>query len=136
VVPSACIVYPIIDGNLMFAVLSPAKTRDYESPLGLLPEQTEPRFLADSETLVRLMRKKKPADIAGMMKVSDKIAELNASRFEQWRPDVSGDAARPAVFAFRGDVYSGLDIDHFGEKELRAAQSRLRILSGLYGLLR
>src|SRR5699024_7131482 len=76
------------------------------------------------------------ADMANLMKVSDKIAKLNVSRFEQWRPDMSGDAARPAVFAFRGDVYSGLDIDHFGEKDLRAAQSRLRILSGLYGLLR
>lgn len=120
----------------MFTVLSPAKTLDYESPLGVLPKQTEPRFLADSETLVRLLREKSPADMANLMKVSDKIAKLNVSRFEQWRRDMSGDAARPAVFAFRGDVYSGLDIDHFNEKELRTAQLRLRILSGLYGLLR
>src|SRR5699024_16836 len=79
---------------------------------------------------------KSPADIASLMKISDKIAALNADRYADWQKNMSGDAARPAVFAFRGDVYGGLDIDQFSAVDLSEAQKRLRILSGLYGLLR
>lgn len=121
----------------MFVVLSPAKTLDFDTPLPSLPAHTEPRFLKDSATLVTLMRTQSPADIAALMKVSDKIAHLNAERFALWRQDMSNDAtARAAVFAFRGDVYTGLDVDNFSHAQLHAAQQRLRILSGLYGLLK
>jgi len=120
----------------MFVVLSPAKTLDFATPLPSLPAQTLPRFLDDSARLVALMRKQSPADIAHLMKVSDKIAHLNVERFALWQQDMDGEAARPCVFAFRGDVYTGLDIDSFDKKELGEAQQRLRILSGLYGLLR
>lgn len=120
----------------MFIVLSPAKTLDFESPLPALPPQTEPRFLDDSERLIRLLRVQDPAAIASLMSISDKLAQLNVERYALWQRDMRDEAARPAVFAFRGDVYGGLDIDSFDKSALRAAQARLRILSGLYGLLR
>jgi cytoplasmic iron level regulating protein YaaA (DUF328/UPF0246 family) len=120
----------------MFIVLSPAKTLDYDNPLPTLPTQTEPRFLDDSAELVRHMRDWTAADLAALMKVSDKIARLNVERFSTWRKNMNNAAARPAVFAFRGGVYVGLDIDQFNQRQLKQAQSRLRILSGLYGLLR
>lgn len=120
----------------MFIVLSPAKTLNYENPLPKLPTQTEPRFLADSAKLARQMRGWTADDLAELMKVSDKIARLNVERFSAWRKNMDGEAARPAIFAFRGGVYAGLDIDAFNQKQLKQAQSHLRILSGLYGLLR
>jgi cytoplasmic iron level regulating protein YaaA (DUF328/UPF0246 family) len=121
----------------MFVVISPAKKLDFESPLPTLHKQTEPRFLNDSTKLIKLLRDLSPADLSALMHVSDKIAHLNAERFALWRKDMTDEAAaRAAAFAFRGDTYVGLDIDHFNKKELGEAQKRLRILSGLYGLLR
>lgn len=121
----------------MFCVVSPAKKLNFDSELGSLPEQTLPRFLDDSQQLVDQLKALSPVDIAKLMKVSDKIAQLNAERFALWQADMSDDqAARVAVLAFRGDTYQGLDADHFSGAQFRAAQQRLRILSGLYGLLR
>jgi cytoplasmic iron level regulating protein YaaA (DUF328/UPF0246 family) len=120
----------------MFIILSPAKTLDFDSPLGALPEQTVPRFLDDSQRLTHLLRDQSADDIGRLMKVSDKIAHLNRQRFADWRKDMSSHAARAAVFAFRGGVYAGLGVDGFDKRALLVAQSRLRILSGLYGLLR
>lgn len=121
----------------MFAVVSPAKRLDFESPLPHLPEQTTPRFLEGSAELADQLRGFNETDLAKLMKVSDKIAHLNVERFATWRKDMSDDvAARVAVLAFRGDTYQGLDVDHFDSALFAAAQNRLRILSGLYGLLR
>lgn len=120
----------------MLLLLSPAKTLDFESALPALPSQTEPRFLDESEQLIGLLRQQSPADIASLMSISDKLAQLNVERYALWQRDMQSAAARPAVFAFRGDVYTGLDVDHFSRDELSKAQERLRILSGLYGLLR
>ncbi len=120
----------------MFVVLSPAKTLDFESPVPPLPAHTKPRFLDDSEALVEGLRQRSASDLSKLMKVSAKIAELNVKRFADWQRDMRGEAARAAVFAFRGDTYAGLDIDAFAKAELAEAQARLRILSGLYGLLR
>lgn len=119
----------------MLIVVSPAKTLDYETPLPSL-RATRPRLLDDSAELVERARALSPADIAGLMKVSDKIAHLNAERFAQWSRPFDKDNARPALFAFKGDVYTGLDVARFDGDDLKAAQQRLRILSGLYGLLR
>ena len=119
----------------MLIVVSPAKTLDYETALPKL-KTSKPRMLDDSETLVQVMRKKTPAQISSLMSVSDKIANLNADRFASWRQPFDKDSARPAVFAFKGDVYTGLEIDNFDKTQLDQAQKRLRILSGLYGLLR
>lgn len=122
----------------MLIVVSPAKTLDYESDFPSLAGQrtTRPRLLEHSEALVNTLRPMTPADISGLMKVSDRIAALNAARFAEWQPETDRDTARPAVFAFKGDVYTGLDIEQFDSAALARAQQRLRILSGLYGLLR
>lgn len=119
----------------MLVVVSPAKTLDYESPLPKL-RVTRPRMIDDSRVLVERMRELAPADIARLMKVSDRIAHLNADRFAAWHEPFDKANARPSVFAFRGDVYTGLNIDDFDTDDLKRAQQHLRILSGLYGVLR
>ncbi len=119
----------------MLIVVSPAKTLDYESRLPAL-EATQPRFLDDSAALIKRARKLSADDVAGLMKVSEKIARLNVERFADWSTPFTSANARPAAFAFKGDTYTGLDIARFGGAELAAAQRRLRILSGLYGVLR
>lgn len=120
----------------MLIVVSPAKTLDYETPLPSSMRATQPRLLEDSGELVERARKLSPADLASLMKVSDKIAHLNVERFAQWSTPFDKSNARPAIFAFKGDVYTGLDIERFSAGDLKAAQKRLRILSGLYGVLR
>ncbi len=119
----------------MFIVISPAKTLDYQSPLAT-QVATQPEFIAKSAELVKVCRDFTPADIARLMKVSDKIASLNAVRFEQWSEQATPDNARQALLAFKGDVYTGLDADSFDEQDFEFAQQHLRILSGLYGLLK
>lgn len=120
----------------MLIVLSPAKTLDYETPLPTRVRTTQPRLLADSEELVERARRLSPVDLAGLMKVSDRIAHLNVERFARWSTPFDRDNARPAIFAFKGDVYTGLEVERFSVETLKAAQQRLRILSGLYGVLR
>src|SRR5699024_10296854 len=119
----------------MLTVISPAKTLDYDSPLP--PHSTtQPRLLGDSVELIRRARALSPDDIGKLMKVSDKIARLNAQRFADWTTPFTTDNARAAIFAFKGDVYTGMDVSRFDATMLDAAQRRLRILSGLYGVLR
>lgn len=119
----------------MLILVSPAKTLDYETP-AKTTEYTLPDLLEHSKELIQECRKLTPADIASLMKVSDKIAGLNAARFTSWSADFTLENAKQAVFAFRGDVYTGLDADSLSEASLLRAQKQLRILSGLYGLLR
>nr|WP_086940336.1 peroxide stress protein YaaA [Thaumasiovibrio occultus] len=119
----------------MLMVVSPAKTLDYTSPLAI-ETATQPSFIPQSAALIEVCRQLTPADIASLMKVSDKIAGLNAARFAEWRPEFTADNARQAVFAFKGDVYTGLAAETLSEDDLAWAQQHLRILSGLYGLLK
>jgi len=119
----------------MLIVISPAKTLDYESALPNI-RATQPRMLDHSAELVNQLRELSSLDIAGLMHVSDKIASLNATRFNQWSRPFNKSNARPALFAFMGDVYTGLEARNFSADELQQAQHRLRILSGLYGVLR
>ena len=119
----------------MFVVLSPAKTLDYTSVIPVV-DASLPRLLPQSETLNRLLREHSAASLARLMSVSDNIARLNVERNRVWRPEAGPDNARPALFAFRGDVYTGLQAEQFRPKDIAQAQKRLRILSGLYGLLR
>jgi hypothetical protein len=119
----------------MLIVVSPAKTLDYESPLAT-DLSTQPDFIADSEELIHACRKLTPLDISSLMKVSDKIASLNAIRFEEWSPIFTSDNSRQALFAFKGDVYTGLDAASFSDDDFDYAQRHLRMLSGLYGLLK
>ncbi|QYJ83473.1 peroxide stress protein YaaA [Shewanella aegiceratis] len=119
----------------MLILVSPAKTLDYETPAST-QTFTMPALLEHSEALIKVCRELTPADIASLMKVSDKIAGLNAARFAEWHRDFNLDNAKQALFAFRGDVYTGLDADTLSQESLAHAQQHLRILSGLYGLLR
>lgn len=119
----------------MITVLSPAKTLDYETP-PTTQKTTQPRFLEATKGLVDDARQLSPADIGSLMGVSDAIAHLNYQRFMNWHPQFSLDNAKQAVLAFKGDVYTGLDADTLDSKGLSFAQKHLRILSGLYGLLR
>lgn len=119
----------------MLIVISPAKTLDYQTPL---PSKkfTQPEFLQESEKLINVLRPMAPDDLVDLMHVSSKIAELNVSRYLNWEQPFSPTNARPAIFAFKGDVYTGLDVQQYNAEDLSFAQKHLRILSGLYGVLR
>lgn len=119
----------------MLMVISPAKTLDFESPLAT-QRFTQPALLDDSQKLIEIARKLTPGQIASLMKISDKLAGLNANRFHDWHPPFTPDNARQAILAFKGDVYTGLQAETFTEQEFDFAQQHLRMLSGLYGLLR
>ncbi|OTG91870.1 peroxide stress protein YaaA [Acinetobacter sp. ANC 3813] len=119
----------------MLALISPAKTLDYESALPT-DKHTLPRLLDHSQELIDVSRKLSASDIASLMSVSEKIAHLNAGRFRDWHSDFNFSNARQALFAFKGDVYTGLDVYSLNDQQIEYAQKHLRMLSGLYGLLR
>lgn len=119
----------------MLVLLSPAKTLDFDSPAPTLAD-SQPRFLEEAETLNRQLRKLAPQDLASLMKLSDKLAELNHKRNLEWSLPFDITNARQAVAAFQGDVYTGLQADNWSASDYAWAQEHLRILSGLYGLLR
>ena len=119
----------------MLMVISPAKTLDYESA-PVTARFTQPEFLDHSQELVAQLRDFTPAQIAELMHLSDKLAGLNAARFGSWTPAFDTQNAKQALLAFKGDVYTGLDAESFTEADFDFAQQHLRMLSGLYGLLR
>lgn len=119
----------------MLSVLSPAKSLDYESPLPT-KKHSEPRLVRQSNGLIEIMRTKTPADISKLMHISDELAHLNATRYQDFTTEHTPGNARPALLAFAGDVYQGLDAASFDARDFTEAQKSLRILSGLYGLLR
>lgn len=119
----------------MLIVISPAKTLDYDTPPAT-STATQPDFLEQSAKLIKELKQLSPDEIASLMNISDKLAQLNAARFEAWKKTFTLKNAKQAVLAFKGDVYAGLDANSLSEKQLEFAQKHLRILSGLYGLLR
>ncbi len=119
----------------MLMVISPAKTLDYTSPLAT-ETFTQPRFLEQSAQLIKVLRELSPSELAELMKLSDKLAGLNVARFTEWQPDFTLENARQAILAFKGDVYTGLDAESLSTDDFDYAQQHLRILSGLYGVLR
>lgn len=119
----------------MLIVLSPAKSLDYESPVNA-PEHTLPEFIDHSAELIDGLRQLSPSDIASLMKISDPLAVLNAGRYASWTPQFNSDNARAAVLAFNGDVYAGLEAATLPAPAMAHLQSHVRILSGLYGVLR
>ena len=120
----------------MLIVVSPAKSLDYESPLPT-KKHSEPRMLEHSRELVAAMAKKSPREISKMMRVSEALGELNHERFQDWETPFTTANARPALLAFTGDVYIGMNPrGTFDERDYTQAQKTLRILSGLYGVLR
>ena len=119
----------------MLILLSPAKSLDYQSPLPEVPH-SQPLFVKQSAELIALLREKSPQQVASLMGLSDKLAQLNAARYEAWRPRFNASNSRPAVLAFNGNVYGGMDARSLAADELAWLQDHLCILSGLYGVLR
>ncbi len=118
----------------MIAVVSPAKSLDFQTEHTV--KSTQSRLLACTNELIDVLRKKSPEDVKALMGISDKLAELNVERYHRYTGKHTPDNARPSVFAFQGDVYQGLKAETFDQEALDFAQKHLRILSGLYGLLR
>jgi uncharacterized protein len=122
----------------MLFLISPAKTLDFDTPVPEAVRQaaTTPQFLERSAELINILQPKTPKQIAALMDLSPALAELNVARYAAWRPRASAQHARPAVLAFDGDVYDGLDASSLVVDDLAWAQQHLAILSGLYGVLR
>lgn len=119
----------------MLFLLSPAKSLDYDSPA---PEvtPTQPLFTRQSSELIAVLREQSPQQVASLMDLSDTLAALNVARYQAWRQRATPANARPAVLAFNGDVYDGLQARALPAEDLAWAQDHLCILSGLYGVLR
>jgi cytoplasmic iron level regulating protein YaaA (DUF328/UPF0246 family) len=119
----------------MILLLSPAKALDFSRPIPY-EHSSQPLFLSQASQLVGQLKKLSLAEIASLMGVSDKLAALNLARYAEWSPPFTSDNARAAIFAFDGDVYEGLQAHQLSAAQLDWAQQHLRILSGLYGVLR
>ncbi len=119
----------------MLITLSPSKGQDFETP-GLSKKYSKPTDLKDSELLIKELRKLNSKQLQELMTVSENIAQLNVDRYKTFNPPFTTKNAKQALFAFKGDVYSGLDLETFTEDDYAYAQDHLRILSGLYGCLR
>nr|WP_309758300.1 peroxide stress protein YaaA [Flavobacterium sp.] len=119
----------------MKIVLSPAKSLNFEKELPTALH-TEPLFLKESREVHKVLKEKKPADLSDLMSISDKLADLNWKRNQVWKIPFNASNARPAVYTFDGDVYIGLDAYSLPQKKIQVLQDSLRILSGLYGLLK
>ncbi|MGA0004381.1 MAG: peroxide stress protein YaaA [Burkholderiaceae bacterium] len=123
----------------MLILLSPAKTLDFETPLPKQAQElelTKPALMSRAAELVKVLQPMTAAELESLMGISPKLASLNAERFSQWSTRPKSGAVRPAVFAFNGDVYEGLQASSLTKAQLEDAQRRLRMLSGLYGVLR
>lgn len=118
----------------MKIVISPAKSLNFEKELPT-NRFSEPKFLKEATTIQKTLKKKKPKQLMELMDISDKLAELNWQRNQDWQTPFTTENARPAVYAFDGDVYQGLDVYTLPEDKLDVLQNKLLILSGLYGLL-
>ncbi len=119
----------------MLIVVSPAKSLDYESSLAT-KSATKPQYMEQSEILIEQLRQFSPPQVSELMGISAKLADLNFGRYLSWQPKATRKNARPAVLAFTGDVYQGLQANSFSQEDFEYAQEHFRILSGLYGLLR
>lgn len=119
----------------MLTVISPAKSLDFETSPST-QEATQPEYLDASQQLIDILKDYSPQELSELMKISDSLASLNAARYQQWQPPFDLDNAKQAAFAFTGDVYSGLDANSLDDHALNFGQEHLRILSGLYGLLK
>ncbi|MEL7333387.1 MAG: peroxide stress protein YaaA [Cyanobacteria bacterium J06560_2] len=118
----------------MLMVISPAKSLDYDGRD--YPDFTQPAVLAQSETLVKQLSDYDASDLSKLMKISDKLAQLNQQRFQDFQTPFTPENAKQALLVFNGDVYKGIDAENYDDDEMAFAQNHLRILSGLYGILR
>ncbi len=119
----------------MLIVLSPSKTLDFSSKIPALPH-TQPEWLGESAALIKALRGYSEAELGELMGISAKLAALNAERYRTFKTPFTARNARPALLAFKGDVYDGIAVESYREKDFAFAQAHMRILSGLYGVLR
>ena len=118
----------------MLLVLSPAKTLDFETPCD--KEHSYPKFQKEALELIGVLKEKSPEDIQELMDLSENLAELNVDRYRKFAKSKNSKRAKQAVYAFQGDVYQGLEAEALSDEDISYAQDRLRILSGLYGILK
>ena len=119
----------------MIAILSPAKTLDFTTKYSLV-KYTHPEFLKDTELLIHELKKMNSIELASLMNISSQLSELNFKRYLDWSFKVDLSNARQSILCFKGGVYKGLDVDSFSSEDLSYSQTSIRILSGLYGLLK
>ena len=119
----------------MLAIISPAKTLDFETPTPQFAF-SQPNLTAYSQELIEICQQFSPAELGSLMSISDKLASLNVARFAEWQLDHNETNAKAALFAFKGDVYTGLEAETLSREQVEYAQKHLRMLSGLYGLLK
>ncbi|MEM9391536.1 MAG: YaaA family protein, partial [Bacteroidota bacterium] len=118
----------------MIAVVSPAKTLDFESHYDF--EHTLPKFQKEALVLIDVLKEQSEPEVKKLMSISDQLAQINVERYHKFTKKKNAAHARHAIFAFQGDVYQGLEAERFNLQELDFSQSHFRILSGLYGLIR
>ena len=119
----------------MIVLMNSSKTLDFQSRVNIA-KHTVPEFNEDAEILVKTLRTLSKSDFAKVMKVSEKLADLNLERYANWQTDLKSTTGKQALLAFKGDIYSGMDVDNYKFKDFDFAQKHVRILSGLYGILR
>lgn len=119
----------------MITIISPAKTLDFESPLPQV-NTTQPAFIEESEKLIKKLRSLSKKKVASLMNLSKDLTDLNVDRYQQWEPVFNEENSRPALLAFSGEVYRGIDAKSMDASQLDFAQDHLRILSGLHGMLK
>ena len=120
----------------MIILLSPAKTLDYDASVGNVPF-TVPSLLPKSKQLIKILKSKNPSEISQLMRLSDKLSLLNTNRYQSWKGQKKiSKTSKQSAFVFKGDVYQGLKVEELSKKELDFCQKHLRLLSGLYGVLR
>lgn len=119
----------------MLAVISPAKRLDFDKEIQT-DSYSKPAYLEQSEELINKLRRTSGKKLGEMMSISKDLVQLNKERYDNWSPNHASSNARQAIYAFQGDVYIGLEAENFDEDDLAFAQKHMRILSGLYGLLR
>lgn len=119
----------------MKIVISPAKSMNFEKDLPT-PQNTEGLFLSEAERLNKLLKKKSAKNLSKLMSISTNLGQLNFERNQEWNVPFTAENARPSIFAFSGDVYRGLDVFTLPKKKIEILQDSLRIISGLYGILK
>ena len=124
-----------LGGLMMIILMNSSKTLDFEQE-ARISKYTTPEFATDAEILVRKLRQLSASDFSKLMKVSAKLAKLNIERYASWHPQAKGSKAKQALLAFKGDIYSGMEVETYKREDFDYAQKHVRILSGLYGILR
>ena len=119
----------------MIILMNSSKTLDFQQKAGI-SKYTFPELQKDADHLIKKLRKLSTSDFSKLLKTSEKLTQLNVERYANWQTQVKVSNAKQALLAFRGDIYSGMDVDHYKMKEFNFAQKHVRILSGLYGVLR